>query len=273
MARRPADGCADRLARPGPASRGRGDGCADARDRHRGDGGGRHVDERAALSATAGARPGGARRGGAARRAHRGVPARAVVSRVPRLPGAQRRLRGAGGQHPGGGAVVDRRRSGRADLDRIRERQLLRRPAVGCRARPHVPRRRRPPARRCALRRADAPRVADAVRRGRHRPRKGRAPGAGQHDRDRDHAGAVRWRQRPGLRRGVRPCDGGRARRAAMDGASDGSAGGVVLPDRTPAAGRHLRGSRCAARRARRRAGHRAPGCQPPQRALCRVRA
>ena len=50
-----------------PASWVHGYGGADAVDRHRGDGGDRHGDERVALSAAAGARPGGARRGGAAR--------------------------------------------------------------------------------------------------------------------------------------------------------------------------------------------------------------
>ena len=128
VARRPADRCADiglrgLARRPGLAATA----APDARDRHRVDGGGRHVDERAALSAAAGARPGAARRRGAARRAHRGVPARAVVSRVPRLPGSQRGLRRPGRLRGGGGAVVDRRRSGRADPDRVRERQLLRR--------------------------------------------------------------------------------------------------------------------------------------------------
>ena len=100
---------------------------------------------------------------------------------------------------------------GGADLDRIRERQLLRRPAGGCRARPHVSRRRRAPARRCAFRRADTSRVADAVRRGRGRPREGRAPRVGQHDRHRDHAGGIRGNRRPGARRAVRPRHRGRS--------------------------------------------------------------
>ena len=108
VARRPADRCADRSARPGAMSRVHGDGGADAVDRHRGHRGGRHRDERPALPTPAGARPRRARGRDAARRAHLGLPARTVLSRVPRLPGAQRRLRRSGRAHPGGRAAVDR---------------------------------------------------------------------------------------------------------------------------------------------------------------------
>ena len=110
------------------------------------------------------------------RRAHRGLPARPVLSRVPRLPGAQRRLRRSGRAQPGATAAVDRRSRGGAGPGRVRQRQLLRGPAGGRRAWPQVSPGRRAPARGRPVHRVDASCVADAVRRRSGHPGAGRAP-------------------------------------------------------------------------------------------------
>ena len=200
-------------------------------------------------------------------------PHATVLSRIPRLPGAQRRLRRSGRAHPGARVAVDRRSRGGADLDRVRQRQLLRCSAVERRAWPHVPPRGRAPSRRCAVRRVGLSRMAVAVRRGSGCPWTGRSPRAGEHDRHRDHAGGLHRDQRPGACGVVRPRHRGRARRAGVDGAVDQPAPGVVRADRTPAARRDGRRGGRPARRPCCRAGRGASGCERPQRALRHRRA
>ena len=73
---------------------------------------------------------------------------------------------------------VDGRPAERVWIEYVSD-NYIRRPAVGYRSRPHVSRRRRAPARRCAFRRVDASWLADAIRRG-TRPSSGRSCALGR---------------------------------------------------------------------------------------------